>query len=424
MRTLFVLCLAGLTVGCNLAKTRTTQAVSSAAQQPEDEPENLVDPPESWAGSWTRKYYDGTEQRFEVSDDGHYVRGELVAGGEDVFSSYTFELRRDSAGRLKGATRYELKDYPDSELQTKWQITTRDAQSFDARVEFVELGPLGGLLERGTEQQTFRFTPTPVAEPAEPEVVASAESSAEPAAEPAAESAPPPAPPAMDWSAYVTPLPSYAHLLYEGMAIGHWAAFGMGAPGQLATTRTALVGETEAAWIIETDNQVNQPDLMLAVFVDKQTGATLRAFVGMRGELAKEKTLASAPAAAEGAAPETVDEQITVAAGTFAARRSEQSGMTSWVGIEGDAEGVLLKTESQYYNDELEALEADVSIELAGRSWNTLRLQYTSGNQMWQARGDLPWFPNAGQLRFQSPAAEAELVGMGDDAAAELQLPE
>ena len=85
-------------------------------------------------------------------------------------------------------------------------------------------------------------------------------------------------PPAVDMSAYVAVSPTYKHLLYDDIAVGHWVDEEMEAAGQKHKTRTAVVAETDDHWIIEVDNQMNQKDLLVAVFVNKETGETQKAY--------------------------------------------------------------------------------------------------------------------------------------------------
>ncbi len=403
MKILSCLTLAVLLAGCQTTRTR---------MQPEPEP---VDAPESFAGTWSREYYDGETQTFTVEDDGDRVRGTLSEGGAAVFEAYDFQLRRDGSGRLEGEARYRLVDFPERTFTTAWKITPR-GEDLLAEVEYIDHRPDGGELLRGSEEQRLRFVPAPEPEP-EPEPAVAEEPGEEPQPEPAA-------PPAIDYSQFISPLPAYAHLLYEGMAVGHWARYESGAAGATTATRYAVVGEDDVAWLLEIDNQMNQPDLILALRLAKDGGGTLGAWAGNRGETGKERPLSGAATPPAGEPVEPTREELTVTAGSFLADRTEAAGMTTWVGVEGDAEGVMLKAEGPSYSDELTALEAGVELETAGRTWTTKRLAYQSGNELWLPVGARPWFPTAGSLQLRSPVAEGRLVGLGEDATPELTLPE
>ena len=369
-----------------------------------------------YSGLWTREGEGGLQ--LHVNDDGDKVTGEMVQG--EGFAAYSIDLaRRPLDGKLSGKARFELAEMPGKTFENEW-LVAREGSALRVECDEMEIDlDTGEVFERKPGGMTFAF-----AQGASPTPAGGGDAGGDAGGAGAA--------PAIDMSAYVTPLPTYKHYLAEGIAVGQWievetATEVSGVPPQPATRqRTAVVGETSDAWILEQDNQVNQKDTLLAVFVDKESGRTLKAYVGTRGKEAKEKEvppLQEQPT--EGLEGEDVE--VTVEAGTFAAKYYEVQGSKSWTGVEGDAEGVLLKSEHSAGGDELKQLDAGASYSAAGTDYPCKHLVYTSGNEMWFSPKD--GAPPLNQLLLRllvktpQMTSETKLVGAGDDAQPEMEYP-
>lgn len=375
---------ATMLTGCSLMSSAVDQADED--ESAEDESGGSGD---SYSGKWTREDNGAV---FEVSDDGTDVTGKLIDGDKeylDYFKSYEIALARKGSG-LKGKAKIIFKDTPDETVETKWEIT-RDGDTLKAKLEYIKYDDDGNEDGRGTEDKTFAFE-----------------------AEGGAPAAAAYTPPAVDMSAYVPVSPTYKHMLYEDMAVGQWGEVEMEVAGQKHMTRTAVVAETDDAWIIEIDNQMNQKDLLIAVFVDKESGETSKAFVGKRGEDGKEKEVPPMPEAVEGEAPEGEDEEVEVEAGTFESKRYESNGTTSWMGTDGDTEGVMLKSKGTNYEEELLEIDADSTYDAGGTEFAAKYLKYKTGGEQWHAKDDKPYF-NA-MLKMKTSSMSSALVGQGDDA--------
>lgn len=362
---------------------------------------------DSFAGRWTMEREGADALVFEVQDDGEKVSGARVSG--EGFQSYDLDLGRKSDGSLEGKARFELSDVPGKTYETAWSVL-REGDGLKVTREWLDLDPeTNEVKERGKEDVMLAFAPAGAGAGAGEQ---------------------PPPPPAVDMSAYVAVLPSYKHLLAEDLAVGQWIETETvtemsGVPPQKMKVRTAVVAETDDAWVLEMDNQMNQKDLLLAVFVQKSDGRTLKAFVGNRGKAAKEKEV---PPLQEQPTQELegTDVEVTVEAGTFPAKLYEVQGSKSWTGVEGDAEGVMLKMEHSAGGDELKQLEADASFSAGGTDFACKHLVYTSGNEWWMAKDPKPPL-NQTLLRMltQTPQmkSDTQLVGTGTDAQSEMDYP-
>lgn len=384
--------LGALTSGCALLNPP-----SVPGQEQEQAHDQEAGP--SYAGTWTRQ---GESARvFDVTDDGRTVHGELRGAADHGFTSYTFDLAR-KAGKLQGKARFELADMAGKTFETAWEAKV-DGTTILVKAEVLDIDPESGeIASRATDDQTFALQP--------------AEATAY---------TPPPMP-AMDMSQFVAVMPTYKHLLADDLAVGQWVDMEMDAMGNKSVTRTAVVADAGDAWVIELDNQMNQKDLLLAVFVDKDTGVAKKAFVGNRGKEGKPKDVPPPPEGQAGEEPSFTEEEVTVPAGTFAARRYDMnaggSTVSTWVGQEGtEAEGVLLKTVTPQGTDELKEM-GHTSFDAKGRGFEARRLVYTSGNEMHMA---LEPRPHLNQLMLQTrmSGVSMKLVAQGDDATPQFDYP-
>lgn len=396
-RNLILVLLAGLAFhGCALPNPTVP-----GSEPKEEEKGGGGEPAEaqSWAGTWTRQ--GETPLVFTVTDDGSKVHGERTSGGEADFSSYSFDLTRKGKG-LEGTATFALVDVSGKTYDAKWKATLEGST---IKVAGEEL-----LIDPDTNEVTGR----------EPKSLSFDYAAAAAAAEP-----PPAAPPAMDMSQFVTPLGNYKYLLADDVAVGQWVETEMAASGMTMKSRMAVVHDAGDAWVIEIDNQMNQKDLMIAAFVNKETGDTTKAYVGNRGKDAKEKAVTPPTTPPAGEAPTPTDEEVTVPAGTFAAKKTvmEVGGgtYTSWVGAEGsDAAGILLKSENPQGKDELTKLE-DATVEVTGGSFETRHLTYSSGMELWMAKGTKPHLNQ--QVRMKTAASDMKVTAQGEDAKPEMNYP-
>lgn len=385
--------LAALTAGCSLFGG----VPSVPGEQQQDTSQDAQDTPEgpSYAGTWTRPADgDRAERVFDVVDDGTTVHGELRGAADHGFNGYSFDLSR-KAGALEGKAKFELADMAGKAFETKWQAKVEGTTILVKAEELAIDEESGDVAERTTVEHTYEFAPAAVA------------------------AATPPPMPAMDMSAYVTPAPNYKHLLADDIAVGQWVDVEMEAGGQKSVTRTAVVADTGDAWVIELDNQMNQKDLLLAVFVNKDTGDVVKAFVGNRGKDGTEKAVTPPAQGQAGDMPPTTEEEVSVPAGTFMAKRMDMdvggSTMSTWTGLEGtDAEGVMLKSVTSAGTDELKVLEL-TSYEAGGASFDARLLAYTSGTEMTMAMGSRPYL-NQVMLVMKTPHSVMKLVGQGEGA--------
>lgn len=379
-----------LSAGCSLFG-----APSIPGQEPQDTSQDTQEAPEgpTYAGTWTRP---GDAPRvFDVVDDGANVHGELRGAADHGFASYTFDLSR-KAGALEGLAKFGLADMAGKTYETKWQAKVEGTTILVKSEELAIDEESGDVAERTPVEHSYDYVPAEVA------------------------AYTPPPMPAMDMSAYVTPAPSYKHLLADDIAVGQWVDMEMDAMGNKSVTRTAVVADAGDAWVLELDNQMNQKDLLLAVFVDKETGNVTKAFVGNRGKDGTEKPVSPPPETQAGDAPPASEEEVSVPAGTFMARRTDTalpdgSTMSVWVGLEGtEAEGVMLRSQSSAGTDELQSLE-QTTFEAGSATFEARRLVYTSGNEMTMALSPRPWL-NQLMLQTKMSGVSMRLAGQGEDA--------
>jgi hypothetical protein len=383
-----------LLFGVLVAGCGSMPAVPGREEPESEQPQDQGDAP-TFAGTWTRQ--GETPRVFDVTDDGTTVHGALRGTPNESFASYTFDLTKQAGGALKGKAHFELADMAGKTFETAWEAKL-EGTTISVKAEELALDEAGEIAERTKVDHKYDLEAAAAAAPAE--YVA----------------------PAMDMSAYVTPLGNYKHVLGEEMAVGQWVDMEMITAAGKSVTRTAVVGDAGDAWIIEMDNQMNQKDLLVAVFVNKETGDTTKAFVGNRGKDGTEKTVTPPPATQAGEAPTGTDEEVTVPAGTYAAKRFDVSGSTSWMGAPGtEAEGVMLKMQHSAGGDELTTLEK-TTVDVSGTSYEARHLVYTSGNDMTMALSPKP-FLNQVMLKMKSTGVEMGLVGQGTDASPQFNYP-
>lgn len=385
-----LVCLALLATGCPVPGPAV---VPGPGAEEKKEPEQQQEA-QSLAGTWTRQ--GESKLVFTVTDDGTTVKGERTSGADDVYRSYVFELKRSGAA-LAGKATLGLVEVPGRTYEVAWKDVKLEGSVIKVKgQEIIFEEKSDEVAKLDPIDVTFDFAP---AAPAAPEV---------------------PAAPAMDMSQFVAVLPSYKHLLGDDAAVGHWADVETENAAGKSITRTAIVAESGDTWFLELDNQMNDKDLIVAVQVDKATGEAKKAWVGKRGKEGKEKAVPPPPTQTSGEAPQESEEEVTVKAGTFKSKKYVIGGSTSWMGIEGDGEGVPLKTASAQFNEELSALEK-VTYDAGGTSFEAKHLTYDSGREVWVAVGAQPHLKAS--LRMKATGMDMKLVAQGEDAKSQLEYP-
>ena len=94
--------------------------------------------------------------------------------------------------------------------------------------------------------------------------------------------------------------------------------------------------------------------------------------------------------------------------------RYESNGTSSWMGTEGDTEGVMLKTKGTNYEDELLEIDADQSYDAAGTEFDAKYLKYKAAGEQWHAKDSKPYFNL--MLKMKTTSMTKELAGQGEDA--------
>jgi hypothetical protein len=127
-----------------------------------------------------------------------------------------------------------------------------------------------------------------------------------------------------------------------------------------------------------------------AIVVNKSDGKVTKALAGKKGDK-KLVAIKISPAGAATPPPApkqtTTDEEVKVAAGTFKAKKMVSEGQlfdtTTWVGVEGDTAGVMLKTQVEQNVNELKVAPATEDVTIGGKGYKAVHLVYTDGMEQW-----------------------------------------
>ncbi len=236
------------------------------------------------------------------------------------------------------------------------------------------------------------------------------------------------APPKSDPAEIITAPAIYP--LYDDIAPGHWSEVTTTlADGKTISRRIAVVGKSAGLWRIEVTDS-GDGGLIRGLEV-KDDGAVASAFIGRPGAPARPIPVAPAPATTDvrprGSAPKAgVEETVEVGAGKLKSRRitttvGDGEEVVRWIGAEGDARGLLIKTTGPAGSYALASLER-TELVLDGTTFQCLVAVYDDGREVWRSER---WAHFAGNvLRLVDPEAlTIELTGYGEDAKPALTWP-
>ena len=345
---------------------------------PDPEPEEQTQPEDGaslFAGKWKREDNGAT---FEVEDDGTTVTGSLVEGtyvwadgdekGEEIFSKYEFELAR-KGGKLEGQATFVFKGEEDA-LKSNW-VVTRSGDTLKAKVEEISFDDAGKESGRKQVEKTFAFEAAQAAVAAAPQAGAYK----------------------LDLTTMVQAPPLV--MVGEDAQVGFKVEIETTAGGNTSKHTLAVVGEGEGVWHLETSQGManyasmspDAKDMLMGLVVEKDGGKVTKAVLGKRGEAGKEIKVVAYNAPPPGEAPEGEDVEVEVPAGTYPAKLyvTEVGGKTykSWSGVEGDVEGVPLKTEGPQGGYALKEPPSMETLDL-GESVEVKKCVYDNGDEwMW-----------------------------------------
>ncbi|MGE0707652.1 MAG: hypothetical protein AB7N76_08295 [Planctomycetota bacterium] len=407
LRTASPLALCALLVAC-LPIDRPVKEDDSPKEQKTAAPAEA----QSFAGKWKRE---DTGAEFEVEDDGTTAKGKLVPGtyvwkegddkGQEIFAAYTFELGRKGKG-LEGKAKFVFKG-EEQAYESKWSVTLSGAQ-LKARIEELSFDDAGKVAERKMVDKTFAF---------------------EAAAAPAA-AAPAAGGYKLDLATMVQAPPLLP--IGEDAAVGMKIVMSTQAGGQTMAHELAIVGEDGDAWRVESNQGLSAyaamspdaKDMVMGLTVEKKGGKVTRAVLGKRGEAGKEiKVMAYTPPP-QGEAPQGEDTEVETPAGKFSAKlfKTEVQGNTykSWMGVDGEVEGVLLKTEGPQGGKALKETPSTQSLDL-GESVEARKCAYDNGDELWTSTHAVVKALGAGMVKSVAGGATVELKKVATDAKPELK---
>lgn len=231
-------------------------------------------------------------------------------------------------------------------------------------------------------------------------------------------------------------------LLSPDAKVGYWAERVVTAGEQTFVERTAIVGETADAWLVESSSPAvtalvpSFPALegsLFALTVRKADGEVTQAGLAKPGQTPVDVAIAPAAGPLPPAEPEGAPERVKLALGEFDAKRVEANQVVSWVGTAGDTKDVLLKVAGGpegFEGFELAALPTTEQRQLSGASIETRLVTYTNGMTLWMTShpvvcalmGD-----GKGKhavLRMVTGETSLEVRGAGTDAKRQLTWPE
>lgn len=201
----------------------------------------------------------------------------------------------------------------------------------------------------------------------------------------------------------------------------------------------AIVGESGSSWHIEhvgaslLGMAASYPDLksmLMGLEVDKKSGLVSRAVLGKPGEKGKEIKVPAMPDIPKVDLPEPVDEDVTIALGTFPAKKYVTSYATTWTGVKGDLDEVLLRSDAGGQSYELAEHPSKNSTKISGFSLTLKVLKYTNGMEYWLAENEVvsAFFPmgeagktTLGIAKMVTTAATQEVTLIETDVKAQLK---
>jgi len=223
------------------------------------------------------------------------------------------------------------------------------------------------------------------------------------------------------------------------IALGNRAKVGYGATrtqeasGQTGVERYAIVGETDDAWQVELYTlgmsylKASVPDIeeyVVGALVEKETGKVTKAVLGKQGETGKEIQIMQAFEADAQESPEGKMTEVSLAmGGPFKAKNVTVADTTSWVGTEGELDGVLLKSSGPGGDYELKSMPVQETVSIEGGDVKVTKFVYTNGMEWWLTPNEVvvtffPWGTEGtqGMFKMVSSGATMEVTGVKTDA--------
>jgi hypothetical protein len=156
---------------------------------------------------------------------------------------------------------------------------------------------------------------------------------------------------------------------------------------------------------------------------DKSTGEIRSAGVGRKGETRKAIKIERDAASAADPAPAGTDEDVTVKAGTFKAKKFVQGPTSWWMGLDGEVKDLVLKSASTEWgelaNFELSVPPAWEEIKIGDKTTKVKHVQWTNLHQQWFLPESWP-FVGAVAMESVAGVAGTAITGRGEDAKPEL----
>jgi hypothetical protein len=176
----------------------------------------------------------------------------------------------------------------------------------------------------------------------------------------------------------------------DGLKKGLWVTQKMDGAAK-GETKYAVVDETADSWMIEMEGMATQGYIQ-AMVVNKKDGKVTEAYAAKKGEKLKKIKVMEMAAPVAGETP-TTDEDVTVKAGSFKAKKAVSGDITSWSGVDGDAKGVMLKmtnAKDAKQDMELTAL-APEDYKNGDQPVKTKHATYSNGTEYWIADMTIPF---------------------------------
>tara|TARA_R110002072_G_scaffold36743_1_gene107897 strand:+ start:957 stop:1769 length:813 start_codon:yes stop_codon:yes gene_type:complete len=224
--------------------------------------------------------------------------------------------------------------------------------------------------------------------------------------------------------------------LGEGVKVGYRVETQVKSGPTTMSSFTAVVGETEDAWEVES-NQMTQAygsmpggeGLLMALVLDKKTFKVLSAKIGVPGGELKEVKVMELKQHPQAKTPPSKEEEFTLPSGKkvkVSVTTSQAGGQTytSWVGAKGtDLEGLLLGLKGPSANRTLSADPAEVDHELQdkdaeGKARTVVgqEVVYTDGSRFVMTKDPVAKSLHYGMLSNTTPTSKIEVVSLRTDA--------
>jgi len=397
-----------LTLGWGCTPVAVVPDDEPKEEQPAAESEDAT----SFAGVWKRP---DTGAVFQVEDDGAVVTGKLDKGTwmwveegydpEELFERFEFKLERKGEALAGKATFRFVGDAKDYE--SGWEVSL-SGEELKATVEELEIDDEGKVLSTSKVEKTFAFEPSV---PRAPPTVAHG---------------------ASDQGGFKMDLTKMIKgpamvPLGEGVEIGFRVEIETQAAGHVLKHFMAVVGEEGESWRLESSEGLaafGAKDSIMGLVVEKSSGKVTRAVIGKAGEAGKELAIHAMTATPTAPGAEGEDVEVEIPAGSFPARlivtKVGEQEYKSWVGREGDLEGVLLKYEGP--DGKGKALEAEPetqSLDL-GETVEARRCVYDNGDEIWHSSDEVVKALAGGMVRYKASGVVREIKSVSSKAEPQL----